>query len=336
MDDDTPEPRDLDSSTLAAIRPPVVVVTGPTGSGKSSLAIELAAAFEGEIVNADSMQVFRYMDIGTAKPSADERTRVPHHVFDVVDPDEPYSAGRYATEARAAAELIHARGHAVFLTGGTGLYIRAFLDGLIKTEILDPGLRKRLEEEQARAAGEGDPARLHRRLSDLDAQAAAKIHPNDVRRTVRALEILEQSGQRASSVREAHGFRDRPFRVLHLCIDPGREVLTKRIEERAEAMLEAGLLREVRGLRERGYGAELRPMQAIGYRHIQPVVDGSDTLANALESMKQDTRRFARRQRSWIRPLPDVHWHDPGQPDAVFERVRRFLEADDAGTEAGS
>jgi tRNA dimethylallyltransferase len=123
---------------------------------------------------------------------------------------------------------------------------------------------------------------------------------------------------------------------LHLCIDPGREALTKRIEERAEAMLEAGLLREVRGLRERGYGAELRPMQAIGYRHIQPVVDGSDTLANALESMKLDTRRFARRQRSWIRPLPDVHWHDPGQPDAVFERVRRFLEADDAGTEAGS
>ena len=336
MDDDTKEPRDLEPSTLAAIRPPVVVVTGPTGSGKSSLAIELAAAFEGEIVNADSMQVFRYMDIGTAKPSADERTRVPHHVFDVVDPDEPYSAGRYATEARAAAELIHAREHAVFLTGGTGLYIRAFLDGLIKTEILDPGLRKRLEEEQAQAAEQGDPARLHRRLSDLDAQAAAKIHPNDVRRTVRALEILEQSGQRASSVREAHGFRDRPFRVLHLCIDPGREALAKRIEERAEAMLEAGLLREVRGLRERGYGAELRPMQAIGYRHIQPVVDGSDTLANALASMKADTRRFARRQRTWIRPLPDVHWHDPGQPDAVFERVGRFLEADDAETEAGS
>jgi tRNA dimethylallyltransferase len=336
MDDDTQNSQDRDPSTPPAIRPPVVVVTGPTGSGKSSLAIELAERFEGEIVNADSMQVFRYMDIGSAKPSMEERERVPHHLFDIVDPDEPYSAGRYAEEARAAAAQIHARGHVVFLTGGTGLYIRAFLDGLIKTEVVDPGLRKRLEEEQARAAEEGDPTRLHRRLQEFDAQAAEKIHPNDVRRTVRALEILGQSGERASSVREAHGFRDRPFRVLHLSIDPGREALTKRIETRAEAMIEAGLLREVRGLRGRGYSAELKPMQAIGYRHIQPVVDGADTLANALEAIKVDTRRFARRQRTWIRGLPDVHWHDPAEPEAIFERVRRFLETTDTGSEAGS
>jgi tRNA dimethylallyltransferase len=336
MRDDTQESQDLEPSTQADPRPPVVVVTGPTASGKSSLAIELAERYEGEIVNADSMQVFRYMDIGTAKPSAEERSRVPHHLFDVVDPDEPYSAGRYAKEARAAAELIHARGHVVFLTGGTGLYIRAFLDGLIQTENVDPGLRKRFEEEQARDAEEGDPHRLHRRLSEYDAEAAAKIHPNDVRRTVRALEILEHSGERASSVREAHGFRDRPFRVLHLCIDPGRETLMIRIGERAETMIEAGLLREVRELRERGYPADLKPMQAIGYRHIQTVVDGSDTLANALESIKVDTRRFARRQRTWIRPMANVHWHDPSDPEAIFERVRRFLETTDAGREAGS
>jgi tRNA dimethylallyltransferase len=336
MDDDTDKSRDPDPSEQAEMLPPVVVVTGPTGAGKSSIAIELAERFNGEIVNADSMQVFRSMDIGTAKPSVEQRSRVPHHLFDIVDPDEPYSAGRYAKDARAAAESIHARGHVVFLTGGTGLYIRAFLDGLIETENVDPGLRKRLEDEQARAAEEGDPTRLHRRLAEFDAEAAAKIHPNDVRRTVRALEILEQSGERASSVREAHGFRDRPFRVLHLCIDPGREALTRRIEERADAMIEAGLLREVRGLRERGYAADLRPMQAIGYRHIQPVVDGADTLANALEAIKVDTRRFARRQRTWIRPLPDVHWHDPAQPEAIFERVARFLESNDAGSEADS
>lgn len=330
MDDDSRNSQNSNPSTPPADRPPVVVVTGPTGSGKSSLAIELAERFEGEIINADSMQVFRHMDIGSAKPSVEERQRVPHHLFDIVDPDEPYSAGRYAEEARAAAAMIHARGHVVFLTGGTGLYIRAFLDGLIKTEVVDPGLRKRLEDEQARAAEEGDPDRLHRRLREFDAKAAEKIHPNDVRRTVRALEILEQSGERASSVREAHGFRDRPFRVLHLSIDPGREALTKRIEARAEAMLEAGLLREVRGLRERGYTADLKPMQAIGYRHMQPVVDGSDTLANALEAIKTDTRRFARRQRTWIRALPDVHWQDPGDSDAIFERVRHFLEAEDS------
>jgi tRNA dimethylallyltransferase len=311
-------------------RPPVVVVTGPTGSGKSELAIELALRFDGEIINADSMQVFRYMDIGTAKPTPEERLRVPHHLFDVANPDENYSAGRYAKEARAAAEAIHARGRLVVLTGGTGLYIRAFLDGLIETGNVDRALRDRLENEQRRAAEEGDPARLHRRLAEFDAAAAERIHPNDVRRTVRALEILEQSGERASSVREAHGFRDRPFRVLHLCIDPGREILDERIDRRCEAMIKAGLLREVRDLRERGYGPELKPMQSIGYRHIQPVVDGSDILPNALASMKTDTRRFARRQRTWVRALPDVHWHDPSEPQAVFDRVGEFLASPDA------
>ena len=316
----------LASPEGAEPRPPVVVVTGPTASGKSSLATMLARQFGGEIVNADSMQIFRFMDIGTAKPTAEERADVPHHLFDVANPNEPYSAGRYAKEARQAAATIHARNGIVFLTGGTGLYIRAFLDGLIESGGVIPGLRKQLEEEQARAAEEGDPDRLHRRLCDVDSEAAARIHPNDIRRTVRALEIQHQSGEPASAVREAHGFRDRPFRVLHLAIDPGRETLNQRIEARADAMIEAGLLREVRDLRDRGYGADLRPMQAIGYRHVQPVVDGADTLANAVEAMKVDTRRFARRQRTWIRPLPDVHWHDPAEPASVIERVTSFLE----------
>ena len=325
------EPSGCDSAATGrdSERPPVVVVTGPTGSGKTALAIELGERFGGEIVNADSMQVFRYMDIGTAKPTVEERARLPHHLFDVADPDEPYSAGRYAKEARAAAERIHARGRVVMLTGGTGLYIRAFLDGLIETGRVDPALRERLEQEQRKAAEEGDPTRLHRRLAEFDAEAAGRIHPNDVRRTVRALEILEQSGQRASSVREAHGFRDRPFRVLHLCIDPGRETLAARIDRRAEAMIEAGLLREVRDLRERGYGPELKPMQSIGYRHIQPVVDGADTLVNALAAMKTDTRRFARRQRTWIRAVPGVHWHDPADAEAIVRRVEAFLEGED-------
>jgi tRNA dimethylallyltransferase len=259
-----------------------------------------------------------------------------------VNPDEAYSAGRYAQEARAAAASIHARNRVVFLTGGTGLYIRAFLEGLVETGRVDRALRERLEAEQRKAAEEGDPARLHRRLSEFDREAAARIHPNDVRRTVRALEILHQSGQPASSVRAAHGFADRPFRVLHLALDPGREPLAERIERRCEAMIAAGLLREVRDLRERGYGPELPPMQAIGYRHIQPVVDGIDTLANAVEAMKVDTKRFARRQRTWLRAVPHVHWHDPRQPEAVFEQVGKFLEAgggtattdgDGAGTE---
>ena len=321
---------DLDASPQPIERPPVVVVTGPTGSGKSALAIQLAARFGGEIVNADSMQVFRFMDIGTAKPTPEERQRVPHHLFDVSDPDENYSAGRFAKEARAAAALIHNRDRVVFLTGGTGLYIRAFLNGLVETGALDRMLRERLEAEQARAAEEGDPARLHNRLLELDPDAAARIHPNDVRRSVRALEILEQTGQSASSVRAAHAFTDRPFRVLHLAVDPGRERLAERIAQRAEGMIEAGLLREVRELRDRGYGAHLRPMQAIGYRHIQAVVDGSDTLVNALAAIKTDTRRFARRQRSWLRAVPDVRWCDPADAAQISEQVERFLAASES------
>ncbi len=321
---------DPDASPQPTERPPVVVVTGPTGSGKSALAIQLALRFGGEIVNADSMQVFRYMDIGTAKPTPEERQRVPHHLFDVADPDEIYSAGRFAKEARAAAAAIHSRGRVVFLTGGTGLYIRAFLDGLVETGGADRILRGRLEGEQARAAEEGDPTRLHRRLLELDPDAAERIHPNDVRRTVRALEILEQSGQPASRVRAAHAFTDSPYRVLHLAVDPGRERLAERIAQRAEAMIEAGLLAEVRALRGRGYGAHLRPMQAIGYRHMQAVVDGLDTLVNALAAIETDTRRFARRQRTWLRAVPEVRWYDPADADQISEQVGRFLEASES------
>ncbi len=330
MSSDSPPERGPETDPGVDPRPPVVVVTGPTASGKTEIAIALARRFDGEIVNADSMQVYRYMDVGTAKPTAEERLTVPHHLFDVVDPDEDYSAGRYAKEARAVAEAIHARGRVVFLVGGTGLYIRAFLDGLIDTGRADRVLRERLENEHRRACEAGDPTRLHRRLAQHDPDAAERIHPNDARRTIRALEILSQSGRPASSVRAEHEFRDRPFRVLHLCIDPGREALHERIDRRAEQMIAGGLLREVRDLRERGYGPELRSMQSIGYRHMQPVVDGADTLVNALAAIKADTRRFARRQRTWIRAVPDVHWHDPRDVEAIFDRVGRFLAGEAA------
>ena len=309
----------------------VVVVTGPTASGKSSLAISLAERFAGEIVNADSMQVYRYMDIGTAKPSLEERARVPHHLFDVVTPDVDYNAARYSAEARAVSEEIHGRGAVVFLTGGTGLYIRAFLHGLTGIGGADPELRERLESEHRKAASAGDPERLHRRLAELDPAAAEKIHPNDLRRTIRALEIIEASGVSATTARSEHGFRGCPYRVLHLALDPGVAILNARIDLRCQEMIDAGLLQEVRRLREMGYGPELRPMKAIGYRHVNPVVDGSDTLANALVEMQRDTRRFARRQRTWLRKVPDALWMDPRNADAVLRRVEEFLEASPKG-----
>jgi len=306
-------------------RPPVVVVTGPTASGKTETAIAVALAAGAEIVNADSMQVYRFLDVGTAKPTAAQRARVPHHMLDVVDPDEAMSAGRYAAEARETAAKIHARGRPVVLAGGTGLYIRAFLEGLLPAGGADPALRETFERYHERAGREGDPGRLHRLLAGRDPETAARIHPHDVRRLVRALELCERSGGRASELRGTHAFGDRPYRVLHLALDPGREALGDRIDRRCEAMIEAGLLWEVRHLRERGYGPELRCMQAIGYRHLQPVVDGADTLAHALVLMQRDTRRFARRQRTWLRRVPDLRWMHPGDRGAILRAAEDFL-----------
>jgi tRNA dimethylallyltransferase len=315
----------MDAPAPESGRPPVVVVTGPTSAGKTALAIELALKFDGEIVNADSMQVYRYMDIGTAKPTPEQRAQVPHHLLDVVTPDVPYSAGRYVVEARAAAARIHARGKIVVLAGGSGLYIRAFLEGLLAAGAADPELRERLEREAERARAEGRAHALHERLQALDPEAAGRIHPNDTRRIIRALEIVQHTGQPSAWLREAHRESDRPYRSLQLAIDPGREVLDRRIEAACARMLEAGLLREVRGLVDRGYGPELPPMQAIGYRHLLPVVQGSDTLRNALRAMVRDTRRFARRQRTWLRGVHEARWFDPAARPEIFAAVQAFL-----------
>ena len=319
----------MSSAAPTPAKPPVVVVTGPTSAGKTLLAIELAEKFGGEIVNADSMQVYRFMDIGTAKPTAEQRTRVPHHLLDVVTPDVPYNAGRYVLEARRAATAIHARRKIVVLTGGTGLYIRAFLEGLLAAGAADPGLRERLEREDAQARAEGRPQHLHERLQAVDPEAAARIHANDARRIIRALEIVQHTGQPSAWLREAQRCADRPYRALQLALDPGRETLDRRIDAACARMLEAGLLREVRGLCDRHYGPELAPMQAIGYRHLLPVVQGADTLRNALVAMQRDTRRFARRQRTWLRGVPETRWFDPAARDEIFATVEEFLRGAD-------
>ncbi len=308
-----------------ATRPPVLVVAGPTAAGKTELAIGLARRFDAEIVNADSMQVYRHLDVGTAKPTVEQRARAVHHLIDVVDPDQPYNAGFYARDARAAATAIHERGRPVLLTGGTGLYIRAFLEGLIDSAPANPELRARLEAEHREARAAGDPGRLHRRLAEDDPEAAARIHPNDLTRTIRALELLEATGQAASALRRRHGFGDRRYRVLYLVVDPGREELAARIAQRCQAMVEGGLLQEVRDLRERGYGPELPCMQAIGYRHIEAVIQGSDTLRNAGEAMRRDTLRFARRQRTWFRAIPDAVWMHPNDEVGILKSISEFL-----------
>jgi tRNA dimethylallyltransferase len=307
-------------------REPVVVIGGPTAAGKTAAAIALALRFGGEIVNADSMQVYRGMDIGTAKPSAAERAQVPHHLLDIVAPNEPYHAARFADDAAAAIAAIRGRGRIPILVGGTGLYIRAALYGLNAGVGRDPGFRQNLEAEHARASAAGDPSRLHRRLGEVDPTSAARLHPNDVLRVIRALEIHATTGRAATAI-----FRDRTpsprYDAVFFVLDPGREALAERIDARCEAMIAGGLLQEVRALRAAGYGPELASMRAIGYRHMQPVIDGSETLANVLDAMKRDTRQFARRQRTWFRGEPSAIWLDPADRAAIASRIEAFLAA---------
>ncbi len=306
-------------------RPPVIVISGPTAAGKSALALELAEQFSGEIVNADSVQVYRGLDVGSAKPSLEERARVPHHLIDVVDPSVVYDAGRYMKEARAAMDAIHERGNVPFMVGGTGLYIRAALEGLIDGGAADEEFRERMEKEHKEALEQGDPLRLHRQLAELDAGAAKRIHPNDLRRTIRALEINQRSGLVASKLQERHSFQDRPYRVLQIALDPGVEALVERMDLRCQEMIDQGLLKEVRRLRKEGYGPELRSMSAIGYRHMAPVVEGTETLVGALAEMQRDTRHFAKRQRTWLRKVEGLHWLDPKDKKEVQELVADFL-----------
>jgi tRNA dimethylallyltransferase len=277
-------------------REPVVVLAGATASGKSALSMELARSFPLEVVNADSIQVYRYMDIGTAKPAPSDRREIPHHLIDVVAPDEPYDAGRYVRDAEGAIAAIRAGGKVPMVVGGTGMYVRALLRGLDPLPS-DPVVRRELDR---RWREEGGGA-LHRELSSIDPATAAAVHPADRIRVVRALEIAVVTGTPPSRARAAWSAgRPGRYRVLFLAPWPSREELFRRIDARTERMIRQGLLDEVRSLLERGYGRELKPMGALGYRHcVAHLLDGVP-LAAAVDAMKRDTRRYAKRQETWL------------------------------------
>jgi tRNA dimethylallyltransferase len=301
---------------------PLVVLSGPTASGKSALAVALGRALPLEIVNADSLQVYRFLDIGTAKPSRAERAEIPHHLIDVADPDEPYSAGRYVREAEGAIAAIRARGKVPMLAGGSGMYVRALLRGLDPLPS-DPEVRQGLE----RRWKEEGSAALHGELSRVDPETAARVHPADRLRVVRALEIAAVAGIPPSRARAAwSSARTGGRRVLFLALWPPRGELYRRIDARTEGMFRRGLLDEVRGLLAKGYGRELKPMGALGYRHaVAHLLDGVP-LEATVEAMKRDTRRYAKRQETWLSAEPGLVRLSP--EDALREasgRVRNLL-----------
>lgn len=297
----------------------LVALVGPTAVGKTALAIRLAQALDAEIVGADSRQVYRYIDVGTAKPTEEERSLVPHHVIDVVDPDEQFSLALYQRMAYEAIRDIHCRGKTPFLVGGSGLYIRAVVDGFVIPPVSpDPELRRRLEQ---RAARDGYLT-LHSELRRVDPSAAARIDPRNVRRVVRALEVWQATGQTSSQLQTAKP----PYKTLLIGLTTPREDLYRRIDERLDRMIELGLVDEVRSLLKRGYSLDLPSLSGLGYRDIGEYLSGKVELSQVVQHIKHQTHRFARHQYAWFRAQESrIHWFDAR--DHVDEPASRLLES---------
>jgi tRNA dimethylallyltransferase len=306
---------------VAPAAAPLVAVVGPTASGKSALALRLARARSGEIVSCDSLQVYRGLDVGSAKPTPEERAEVPHHLVDVVEPDEPFSAAAYARLARRALADVAGRGKLPIVAGGTGLYLRALLRGLFEGPPRDEALRRRLEG----LAGRFGDGRLHRLLSRVDPDAAGRIRPRDRVRVVRALEVYYVTGRPISEGQRGGAEPLRGFRPLIVGLDPDRAALGEAVGKRTREMLARGLVEEARGLVER-HGPHLRPFQSIGYRQAVAVVRGEMTVDEAERAIVTETMRFAKRQRTWFRhQQPDVAWF-AGADEALAAAIR-WLDA---------
>ena len=286
----------------------VVAVVGPTAVGKSRLALSLSQSFSGEVVNADSRQVYRFMDIGTAKPSPQEQSLVPNHLIDIVDPAEPFNVATYKKLADDAINMIHTRGKVPFLTGGTGMYVWSVLEGWTIPEVPpDIEMRTRME---ARAAGEGRTA-LHRELQEIDPAAAAKIHPHNLRRIIRALEVHQSTGKRFSEVQARHA---PDFNSLIIGLTASRRRLHNRIDERVDKMIEHGLVEEVSSLMQRGYHLGLPSMATVGYRQIGQYLQGGVRLPEAIQQIKYETHRLAIHQYAWFRLSdPRIDWFNVEQ-----------------------
>jgi len=296
---------------LASTEPLAVLLLGPTGSGKTALSLELGERFGGEIVSCDSVAVYRGMDLGSAKPTAQEQARMPHHLIDVADPDQPFTAGVYSRAARAALSEIAARGRVPIVTGGTGLYLRALTEGLFAGPERQEELRARLEASRQRHGA----GWLHRVLRRLDAASAERIHANDTPKLIRAIEVCLAGRRPLSEVMARDPLTG--FRLLRIGLNPPRQELYDRLNQRCAAMFAAGLVEETRGLLER-YGA-VKALDSLGYRQALAVLQESLSLEAAVTEAQQGHRNYAKRQLTWFRREPEVHWIAGFGDEAVRE-----------------
>lgn len=314
--------------TADAPRPPLLLICGPTATGKTEVGIEVALRLGGEIVSADSMQVYRHMNIGTAKPTAQQRAHVPYHLIDYVEPDQEHSVARYKEDAERVMERLLAGGRLPVMVGGTGLYVRAVVDGLdFPMTAADWDLRRRLEAEAEQHGVEW----LHAQLQAVDPAAAERIDARNVRRVVRALEVYLLTGRTFSSHHTLDRKRSAKYNLVAFGLTTEREALYRRIESRCDAMMAAGLLAEVRALLERGYGEGLIAMKGLGYRHLVDHLRGRWDLETAVATMKRDSRRYARRQLTWFRADARIEWLEVGsasRSDVADTIVRAAADLD--------
>lgn len=299
----------------------ICFLLGPTASGKSSAGLRLAEMVEGEIVSVDSMQVYRGMNIGTAKPSAEQLREVPHHLIDVVEASESFSAARFVELAGEAIGEIHGRGKRVLAVGGTALYAKALAEGLFDGPGSNAQLRRELKDRAARVGSEV----LHYELAQVDPQAAEKIHRNDLRRIVRALEVFELTGAPISGLQQQFGRANPAYRCRYVCLRREREDLRSRINSRVKQMIQAGLVEEVQTLLAAAGGLSMQARQGLGYQEITAHLAGEMSLDEATERIKINTRQFAKRQMTWFRRFPNVHWLD-AEADSEAEELARLAE----------
>ena len=317
-----------DSTRVPPSEPLLVVILGPTASGKTALSLALAEKFDGEIVNCDSVAMYREFNIGTAKPSPAERARAPHHLFDYVDPTQDVTAGEYARQARQVLLEIESRGRLPIVVGGTGLYLRALLEGLFPGPERSEELRGRLRQ---RAEHWGSQY-LHRMLLRLDRATAEKIHPNDSPKLIRAIEVCLASRQKMSELWQKGRDSLTGFRIRRLGLDPGRQALYARINQRAERMFNEGLIEETKKLMEK-YGSGARPLASLGYKQAAELLRGELTREQALQMIQQAHRNYAKRQMTWFRREPDVLWFDAfGEDPEIQREAERLIRSWIAGS----
>ncbi|KQC11462.1 MAG: tRNA dimethylallyltransferase [Smithella sp. SDB] len=303
----------------------LVIINSPTATGKTQLAVNLALEFGGEIISADSMQVYRYLDIGTAKPTMEERRGIKHHLIDIVNPDEEFNAALFAESARKVISELLEKGTPVFVVGGTGLYIRTLLKGIIDTPDVDENIRnyyRKLRDTYGKKY-------LYELLQQRDNAAAAQINPNDSVRAIRALEVLEQTGESITAKQKRHSFADTPYKTYKIGLQIERKELKQKIESRTDKMIADGLLGEVKKVLTMGYKEYLKPLQSLGYKQVIGFLRNKYDWQCCVDLIKHDTWQYARRQMTWFAADKEINWFSPDSFSEISNNVKKFCKGID-------